>query len=388
MNYLLSSPTLPTSPNTSTSSTKVILVRHARTTYNEQGRYQGSSDESVLTEKGHQDAYATGLALQQFTFDAIYTSPLTRVQQTTEAIITALKQTTNHLPPIAIESKLTEINMSVWQGLFYQEVKEKFSEAYNCWQETPHLFSFNDNFFPVLELFQQAQQFWQSILDKHPGQTILIVAHGGTNRALISKAIGLHPKHYHSLQQSNCGISLLEFASNSDYGRLKSLNVTDHLAEYLPKLKAGKTGWRWLLLPNHIENKLLRSSCLTELIVRDFIDLVLTDSSLQSEFLAINFIKNNTQIIHLPIVKKYFLETWQKTIFTRQKLNYFSNNANLITGLIIVQKSFIDRILQKTLGKNITLEHKNCLSVIHYPSANQQSILQGILPLSQLPVIN
>jgi probable phosphoglycerate mutase len=43
----------------STPSTKIILVRHARTTYNEQGRYQGSSDDSVLTEKGHQDALST-----------------------------------------------------------------------------------------------------------------------------------------------------------------------------------------------------------------------------------------------------------------------------------------------------------------------------------------
>ncbi len=79
-----------------------------------------------------------------------------------------------------------------WQGLYYQEVKEKFAEAYNCWQKTPHLFSFN-NVYPVLELFEKARLFWQQILTKHQGQTILIVAHGGTNRALISTAVGLQP---------------------------------------------------------------------------------------------------------------------------------------------------------------------------------------------------
>ncbi len=77
------------SSQSSTTSTQVILVRHARTTYNEQGRYQGSSDESVLTEKGYQDAFSTGLALKKYNLDAIYTSPLTRVQQTTEAILNA-----------------------------------------------------------------------------------------------------------------------------------------------------------------------------------------------------------------------------------------------------------------------------------------------------------
>ena len=35
--------------------------------------------------------------------------------------------------------------------------------------------------------------FWQKVLSKHQGQTILIVAHGGTNRALINTAIGLQP---------------------------------------------------------------------------------------------------------------------------------------------------------------------------------------------------
>ncbi|MGL6339950.1 MAG: histidine phosphatase family protein, partial [Waterburya sp.] len=155
--------------------TKIILIRHARTNYNEQGRYQGSSDDSVLTEKGHQDAYSTGLALQKYNFDAIYTSPLTRVQQTTQAILTTFKQKNNNLPPIFIDRQLTEIQMSDWQGLLYQEVKEKFIDAYNYWQNTPHLFTLNGTLFPVRELFKQAQQFWQKILTKHRGQTILVV---------------------------------------------------------------------------------------------------------------------------------------------------------------------------------------------------------------------
>ena len=157
MNYL-STPATSTNKKT----TKVILVRHGRTTYNEQGRYQGSSDESVLTEMGYQAAYQTGLVLQRYNFDVIYTSPLTRVKQTSQAIISALKEKIDNLPPVLIEPKLTEIYMSDWQGLYYQEVQEKFPEAYRCWQETPHLFSCNllakrmpDRlFFPVVELFK------------------------------------------------------------------------------------------------------------------------------------------------------------------------------------------------------------------------------------------
>ncbi len=375
----------------STPSTKVILVRHARTTYNEQGRYQGSSDESVLTEKGHQDAYSTGLALQKYNFDAIYTSPLTRVQQTTQAILAAFKQT-NNLPSVFIDHKLTEIQMSDWQGLFYQEVKEKFAEAYSCWQETPHLFTFNNIFFPVLELFKQAQQFWQVVLNKHRGQTILVVAHSGTNRALISTAVGLNPKYYHSLQQSNCGISCLEFSSEDKFGQLKYLNVTNHLGETLPKLKAGKTGWRWILLSNAIAEGVAKpfaenisSYCyVSKLINHNLIDLLLTDNLPNSELLANNLLVDNNKILHLPMAQNDFLDSWQQTIFLRQRLKKNLESASLVTGLIIASDKLITQILHKTLTIITPLNTANHLAIIHYPYTNSKSILQGILPLKHL----
>lgn len=36
--------------------TRAILVRHGRSTYNEQGRFQGSCNDSVLTTKGKKSA--------------------------------------------------------------------------------------------------------------------------------------------------------------------------------------------------------------------------------------------------------------------------------------------------------------------------------------------
>lgn len=428
MDYASTSPTI--SPSDYQSTTKVILVRHARTTYNEQGRYQGSSDASVLTAKGHKDAYQTGLALQQFSFDAIYTSPLTRVQQTTKEIIFALQQTTDNFPPVFIEPKLTEIEMSDWQGLSYQAVKEKFPEAYRCWQETPHLFTRdratlkkaslasrtseadlagnhetrptgnlalhrgldnradfpedNPTFFPVLELFQQAQNFWQEILAKHRGETILVIAHGGTNRALISTAIGLNPEHYHCLQQSNCGISCLEFSAiNSNIAQLSYLNVTDHLEENLPKLKAGNRGWRWLILSNQVTKSLLESSDIPEFMDRGLINLILTDDSQLSEALTDKLLKHSNQVVHLPITQDHFLESWQQTIFSRQQFNYSSEESSLITGLIIAPENLICQILGKTLDISNNLDIANQLSVIHYPQANRRSILQGLLPIDK-----
>lgn len=361
----------------STSSTKIILVRHARTTYNEQGRYQGSSDDSVLTEKGHQDAYSTGLALQKYDFDAIYTSPLTRVQQTIQAILAAFKQKNNNIPPLFIDHQLTEIQMLDWQGLLYQEVKEKFIDAYNYWQNTPHLFTLNGTFFPVLELFKQAQQFWQNILTKHRGQTILIVAHGGTNRALISTAVGLNPEYYHNLQQSNCGISCLEFASEHNIGELKYLNVTSHLGETLPKLKAGKTGWRWLLLSNANAKNIAKYSYIKRLINSNPIDLLLTDRSVSGY--PIKELVAQYKIPHISLAQNHFLD-WQQTIIKQKKYSFDSEQASLTTALIIASDKLLAQILHTTLNIN-TLNIAAHLAIIHYPQNHSYSILQGILPL-------
>ena len=375
MNNLLSPPSNSFAFSVpSTAPTKVILVRHARTTYNEQGRYQGSSDESVLTPKGHQDAYATGVALQQYEFDAVYTSPLKRVQQTTQEIITALKDR-NNVPSVYSDRLLTEICMSHWQGLFYREVKEKFTEAYCFWQNSPHLFSFN-RVYPVLELFEKARLFWRKILTKHQGKTILIVAHGGTNRALISTAVGLKPENYHSLQQSNCGISCLEFTSGG-CGKLRYLNHTHHLGETLPKLKAGKTGWRWLLLSEANARNFGDRLFFQQLNSCNSIDLMLTEYSTSKSLIEL---ATNYKIPYLFLTEKQFFN-WQKTIIDRQKSPMRSARSSLTTSLIVVSDELIARILKAIFKINIS-DTTNGLAVIHYPQANCYPILQGMLPLT------
>ena len=209
------------------------------------------------------------------------------------------------------------------------------------------------------------------------------MAHGGTNRALISTAIGLNPAHYHSLQQSNCGISCLEFSSNhSNYGKLNYLNVTNHLGENLPKLKAGRRGLRWLLLSDTATENFLKSACLPEFIDQNSINLILTDDSQRSSSLAMDMLENSNKAVHLPIAQENFLEIWQQTIFARQRLKS-SVEEILVTGLIIVPENLLCQILQKTLGITTPLETTNHLSVIHYPQDNRQSIIQGLLPINQ-----
>ncbi|MBD2250100.1 histidine phosphatase family protein [Nostoc parmelioides] len=223
------------------SGTRVILLRHGESTFNALGLYQGSSDESVLTEVGRRDARITGEFLKGICFDAVYVSSLKRAQETAKEILEVINFPKN---AVFIDEKLRENDMPAWEGLAFQYVREIFPEAYQLWKQRPHEFWMQvDNetrFYPALNLYQRVQQFWQEVLPNNVGKTVLVVAHGGTNRALIGTALGISPEFYHSLQQSNCGISILNFPDGSlASGQLEVMNLNYHL-DFLRKEEKGR----------------------------------------------------------------------------------------------------------------------------------------------------
>ncbi len=243
--------------------TRVIIVRHGQSTYNIVRRIQGRTDASELTEKGCNDAAKVGEALSNIYFDAVYHSPLTRATQTAEIIKSQLVAANKEPNKICSYEKLIEVHLPLWEGMLNSEVREIFAEEYRIWKEYPHELSMRiqktgkeEEYFPVLALYEQAKQFWQDILPLYRGdRNLMIVAHNGINRALISTAVGISPERYHSIQQSNCGFSVLNFTGDlEDSVELESLNQTQHLGEVCPSLRPNHQGVR-LFLVRHGETQ-------------------------------------------------------------------------------------------------------------------------------------
>jgi phosphoserine phosphatase len=398
--------------------TRVILIRHGRSTYNEQGRYQGSCDDSVLTAKGQKMACQTGLALQEFDIDAIYTSPLQRVQQTTRDILSALSIKGDRLPSVCVAEQLKEIYMAAWQGLSYQYVKDNFAEDYRCWKECPHEFRFSVEgkpYFPIPELYKTAHQFWQDILPKHQGQTVLIVAHGGTNRALISTAMGLSPERYHTLQQSNCGISILEFNETltplspplfkggspeekfrgevqkgsleeekrqTSSVQLTALNLTAHLGETLPKLKEGKQGLRLLLLPSTTTEA--QAQHLAKILEETSLNFILSADLYHSRAIAEPFLAIQPTAVHLQVLREDFPNAWRQVLVSRRASD--RQQTELVTGLLIAKETILQDLLESAIPKRVSnaigtqtaqLE-PGTLSILHYPQVGCPPVLQAL----------
>ncbi|WP_026103784.1 MULTISPECIES: histidine phosphatase family protein [Kamptonema] len=237
-------------------STRVILVRHGQSSFNKERRIQGRLDKSVLTEKGCTAANQVGAILGSIAFESAYCSPLQRAKQTAEIILSCFDTP----PPLQATEQIMEIDLPLWAGMLRQDVLDKFPEDYRCWQEKPDKFSMvvssNEGqieYFPVLAVFESARRFWQDVLPRHNGGTILVVAHNGINRALIGTALGIPPAYYHSIQQSNCGITVLNFApplATGDLGavQLESMNLTSHVGEIFPKPRENHHGPRLLLV--------------------------------------------------------------------------------------------------------------------------------------------
>jgi probable phosphoglycerate mutase len=245
---------------------RVIIVRHGQSTYNIENRIQGRMDVSVLTEKGRNEAVLVGQALAGINFSAIYASPLKRAKETAEIISGELRAKQPDSPLPQTIDNLQEIDLRLWEGLLATEVKEKYPEEEKAWRErpwelkmvVPNPDSTQENtteFYPLLELYNQARQFWQDILSLHQGETILVVAHNCINRCLISTALGVPQTHFHAIKQSNCCINVLNFSLGlGEAVQLESMNQTSHLGQILPGLKGNHQGLR-LLLVRHGETE-------------------------------------------------------------------------------------------------------------------------------------
>lgn len=223
---------------------RVVIVRHGESTYNVQNRAQGRLDASELTEQGLQQAALTGKALAGLTFERAYVSPLRRAQQTAQAIVA-------HHPglPLTTTENLFEINLTSWEGLTFDAIKEGFPQEYSQWRYEPHNLLL-DGHYPVRDLWAQAQAFWQQIQTDTESGIILVVGHSGINRALMSTALQLPLTGYHRLGQNNCAINVLNFPQGwQTPPQLESLNQTCHLGDAVPP----RTGGFRLLLVRHGE---------------------------------------------------------------------------------------------------------------------------------------
>lgn len=199
---------------------ELYIVRHGKTVWNQAGLIQGSSDVELLPE-GIEMARQTGEGLKHVSFDAIYSSPLSRALDTAEMI----KGERNI--EILTDGRLTEMDFGVCEGKKYmpkteadrlkkqandKSDSEKSGLLLEGFWDSPDTYKPPEKGESFHQVCKRAADFIKHIESVYEEeQRILIVAHAAMNQAIFTQLEGLDVKDFWKYgKQLNCAVTIAE----------------------------------------------------------------------------------------------------------------------------------------------------------------------------------
>lgn len=200
--------------------TQIWLVRHGETEWNVAGRFQGCKD-IPLTDEGFNQARSLKSRFTK-SFDAIYTSPLTRALQTAEVICED-----DNMEPI-IEDEIREVDFGKWEGLTIKQIAENYPNEFKEWRTDTINGNLLGGDLSIKCASTRAKNAILNIAENNPGKKILIVAHGGIIKAGLIGLFDWNMTMYHKIILGNTSVSQISFDANLN-ARLVTLNDTNHL---------------------------------------------------------------------------------------------------------------------------------------------------------------
>jgi probable phosphoglycerate mutase len=162
--------------------TVILLARHGETDWNSERRWQGHADRP-LNEVGREQARELAESLADRTIDVVYSSDLLRAHQT--ALIVAQRLGL----PVDVDAGLREVDVGDWSGRVHTEIEGRDPDGYRRWQEGGKGWGGGESYEEMGERVVAA--VLRLAARHHPGETVLIVTHGGSIRACRATAAGL-----------------------------------------------------------------------------------------------------------------------------------------------------------------------------------------------------
>ncbi len=203
--------------------TRIIVVRHGQTAWNEgEGeRFRGRADVE-LDGKGIRQAEATAKRIAREKVAAVYSSTLKRTMKTAKLLAEPSGLS------VQPHDGLIDMDFGKWQGLSLKEAAAENPGLYELWVQSPHLVTF-----PQGENLGQVQQrvvtALETLIPRHPEQTIVLVSHKVVCKVLLCHLIGLDTSHFWQVEQDTCAINIVEAADA--ILKVALLNDTCHLKE-------------------------------------------------------------------------------------------------------------------------------------------------------------
>lgn len=175
---------------------EIVFIRHAEK--------EETGEDPYLTRKGIEQSKHLAKRLRKEKFDDFYCSDMNRAKQTAQIVSKQVKLRPKIEKSLnEFESEMLRKNKSEWD----QEEKKHFFEL---------------------------TTFLKMIAKKpEDNKSILIIAHGITNRLILSHFLGLNLKKIIPFRQSEGGVNSIYWAERFKNWRLKIWNDNNHIPEKL-----------------------------------------------------------------------------------------------------------------------------------------------------------
>jgi broad specificity phosphatase PhoE len=168
-----------------------------------EGVFHGHVD-VALTPRGIAQLEAVAARFAKEPLAAVYCSDLQRARVGAEII------QRGRPIPVRTDPAFRELHLGIWDGRHFSEVLGEDRERVQAWWRDienyvipggESLARLQDRALPVL----------RTVLERHCGETLCLVAHGGVNRVILFDALGLALANYHKIGQDFGCVNLIEY---------------------------------------------------------------------------------------------------------------------------------------------------------------------------------
>jgi broad specificity phosphatase PhoE len=196
---------------------RLMLVRHGETPANIEKVWHGHTD-TPLTELGQQQRARLGDYFHNYLPDvhAVYSSPLQRARLTAESIAERGGHQVNTDP------RLMEFGAGEYEGKAFEELRDKLGFMQGVLDDEHHRAPGGETRYEVTHRFVTAVE---ELRGNHPGENIVVVAHGLAIAFALSHWIDRNPSKWVDYMMNNTSVTEICPVD----GEIIFLNRTDHL---------------------------------------------------------------------------------------------------------------------------------------------------------------
>ena len=180
---------------------KLFLVRHGETDWVKVHRCHGHSD-IPLNARGLMQAERLRERLVHERIDAAFSSDLQRARRTAQIAAAA------HGLEVVACPELRELDFGEFEGAIFESISERDPALARAWLERSLALAMPGG--ESLPQLARRVAGFAPLLNDHDGQTVLIVGHSGSLRALLCHLLGLGLEHWWQLRMEPASVTIVE----------------------------------------------------------------------------------------------------------------------------------------------------------------------------------